>query len=115
MSPLTSPPMSPPTSQPIRIRARQVDGVTHVQVLMPHPMETGMRQDDKGRLVPAHHITDVVVTLGSRTVFAARMSIAVSRDPLLGFRLTDARVGQVLRVAWTDTHGQSRSDEAAVT
>lgn len=106
---------SPPTSQPIRIRARLIDGVTHVQVLMPHPMETGMRQEEAGRLVPAHHITDVVVTLGLRTVFAARMSIAVSRDPLLSFRLTDAPAGQVLRVAWTDTQGQSRSDEATIT
>jgi sulfur-oxidizing protein SoxZ len=102
-------------NQPIRIRARLVEGVAQVQVLMPHPMETGMRQDEAGRLVPAHHITDVDVTLGSRTVFAARMSIAVSRDPLLSFRVADARVGQVLRVTWTDTQGQRRSDESTIT
>lgn len=102
-------------SQPIRIRARLVDGLAHVHVLMPHPMETGMRQGEGGRLVPAHHITDVDVTLDGRTVFAARMSIAVSRDPLLSFRLADARAGQTLRVAWTDTQGQSRADEAIVT
>ena len=100
--------------QPIRIRARIDNGVAHVQILMPHPMETGMRQDDAGQLVPAHHITDVVVTLGARTVFAARMSIAVSRDPLLSFRFTGAQTGQSLRVAWTDSRGQSRSDQAVI-
>ena len=101
--------------EPIRIRARMVGGVAHVQVLMPHPMETGMRQDPAGGVVPAHHITDVVVSLGSRTVFAARISIAVSRDPLLSFRLTDVQSGQTLRVAWTDTRGEGRSDEALIT
>lgn len=102
-------------SQAIRIRARLVGGVATVHVLMPHPMETGMRQDDVGRLVPAHHITDVQVTLGERTVFAARMSIAVSRDPLLSFRVTGARAGERLRVVWADSQGQTRSDEAVIT
>ena len=83
--------------RPIRIRARQEGSFVTVQILMPHPMETGMRQDEGGRLVPAHHITDMRVTLGERTVFAAHMSIAVSRDPLLSFRLNGARAGQMLR------------------
>ena len=33
-------------TEPIRIRARVHDGITDVQILMPHPMETGMRQDE---------------------------------------------------------------------
>ncbi len=52
------------------------------------------------------------MTLAGRNVFAARMSIAVSRDPLLSFRVTGASPGQTLRVAWIDSKGQSRSDEA---
>lgn len=101
-------------AEPIRIRARLHDGITEVQILMPHPMETGMRQDETGRLVPVHHITGVEVTLGTRTVFAARMSFAVSRDPLIAFRFTGARPGQRLRVAWTDSRGEARADEAAI-
>jgi sulfur-oxidizing protein SoxZ len=99
---------------PIRIRARLADGVADVQILMLHPMETGMRQDEAGQLVPAHHITDVVVTLAERTVFSARMSIAVSRDPLLAFRVSGARAGQRLRVVWSDSRGQARSEEAVI-
>jgi len=101
-------------SQAIRIRTRREGALVNVQILMPHPMETGMRQDENGRLVPAHHITDVVVTLGERKVFAARMSIAVSRDPLLSFRMSSARAGQALRVAWTDSQGQTRNDTAVI-
>jgi len=103
------------TALPIRIRARLRDGITDVQVLMPHPMETGLRLDEAGRRVPLHHITDVVVTLGTRTVFVAQMSFAVSRDPLLSFRFSGAQAGQRLRVAWTDSRGETRFDEAAIT
>lgn len=101
-------------AQPIRIRARSHGGVTDVQILMPHPMETGMREDEAGRVVPAHYITDVHVTLGERSVFAARMSIAVSRDPLLAFRFSGAAGGDRLRVSWTDSQGDARSDEAVI-
>jgi sulfur-oxidizing protein SoxZ len=101
-------------SQPIRIRARLRQGVAEVTILMPHPMETGLRLDEAGRMPPAHFITHVSVTLGERNVFSARMSFAVSRDPLLNFRFSGAALGDRLRVAWTDNLGESRTDEAVV-
>ena len=101
-------------AQPIRIRARAHAGTTEVQVLMPHPMETGLRLDEAGQRVPLHHITEVIVTLGARTVFAARMGFAMARDPLLTFRFTGAQAGQRLRVAWTDSRGEARADEAVI-
>jgi sulfur-oxidizing protein SoxZ len=100
--------------QPIRIRTRLQGDVAEVKVLMPHPMETGMRQDPSGALVPAHFITDVDIRVGARQVFAARMSFAVSRDPLLTFRFSGASPGQRLRVAWTDSRGDTRVDEAVI-
>ena len=48
-------------AEPIRIRARHRDGLTEVLLLMPHPMETGLRKDDSGSFVAAHYITDVRV------------------------------------------------------
>jgi sulfur-oxidizing protein SoxZ len=101
-------------TQPIRIRARVLDGIADVKILMPHPMETGLRHDEAGQVVPAHFITDVAVTLAERTVFAARMSFAVAADPLLAFRFRGARPGQRLRVAWTDSLGEARVDEAVI-
>ena len=63
---------------------------------MPHPMETGLRVGEAGTLVPAHHITDVAVTLAGRSVFAASMSFAV------------------LRVTWRDNSGDTRADETVI-
>jgi sulfur-oxidizing protein SoxZ len=101
-------------SEPIRIRCRLRGDVAEVQVLMPHPMETGLRAGRVGALVPLHHITDVAVTLAERPVFAARMSVAISRDPLIAFRVGGARAGQRLRVTWRDSHGDTRADETVI-
>jgi sulfur-oxidizing protein SoxZ len=94
-------------NQPIRIRAVLRDGVVHAQVLMPHPMETGLRHDSATGLVPAHHIDEVRVTLDDRTVFSAHMSIAVSRDPLLGFRFRCASAGPTAAVRCAATKRSS--------
>jgi sulfur-oxidizing protein SoxZ len=99
-------------SLPIRIRARVRNGVTDVTIQMIHPMDTGLRVDDSGRAIPAHFITHVSVTLGERPVLFARMSFAVSQDPLLNFRFSGGLVGERLRVSWTDNLGEVRVDEA---
>ena len=102
------------TFSPIRIRARLKDGVAEIHVLMPHPMETGMRTDDTGQLVAAHHITDVKISVAGRPALEARMSMAVSQDPLLSFRFKGARLGDQIRVVWTDNRGEQRTDEISI-
>ena len=99
---------------PIRIRARHVQGRTEVTLLMPHPMETGLRRDDRGGFVPAHYITEVQVLADGRTVLQARLSHAVSRDPLLSFRYRGGAPGDRVQVRWTDSRGEQRSDSVLV-
>ncbi|MCU0968111.1 MAG: thiosulfate oxidation carrier complex protein SoxZ [Rubrivivax sp.] len=97
-------------AQPIRIRARRRDAVTEVTVLAPHAMETGMRRDDRGQLVPAHHITELVARVGDRVLLRASMTIAVASDPLLTFRVRDLPTGSRIDVQWTDSRGERRID-----
>ncbi len=99
---------------PIRIRAQLKDGITEVHVLMPHPMETGLRQDDTGQFVAAHFITDVQIRVAGRTVLAATLGRGVSADPLLHFRLKGAAPGERISVVWNDSRGEQRTDEAAI-
>ena len=99
---------------PIRIRAQLKDGITEVHVLMPHPMETGMRQDDAGQFVAAHFITDVQVRIAGREVLSATLGRGVSADPLLHFRLKGAAAGERISVAWVDSRGERRSDESVI-
>jgi sulfur-oxidizing protein SoxZ len=102
------------TNTPIRIRARLREGLTEVHVLMPHPMETGLRADAAGHVVAAHHITDVQISVAGRPALTARMSMAVSQDPLLSFRFRGGQVGDRVSVAWTDNQGGQRSDEVSI-
>jgi len=101
--------------EPIRIRARVEGGLTEVKVLMPHPMETGLRGDGHGALRPAHHIALVRVSHRDRVVLVAHLSIAVSQDPLLAFRFKGAQPGERLCVEWIDSRGLSRRDDAVIT
>jgi len=100
---------------PIRIRAHVKDGIAEAHVLMPHPMETGLRHDEAGLPIAAHYITDVRVEVAGRAVMTARMGIAVSADPLLTFRFRGAVPGDRITVAWTDNRGDARMDEGVVT
>lgn len=102
------------TAKPIRIRARAKGDVTEVTMLLAHPMETGLRKDAAGALVPAHYITEVLVLAEGRTVLEARMSHAVSQDPLLSFRFRGAKPGDRITVSWTDSRGEQRSDAVLV-
>lgn len=99
---------------PIRIRAQLKDGITEVHVLMPHPMETGLRQDEAGQFVAAHFITDVQVRIAGREVLNATLGRGVSADPLLHFRLKGAAAGERISVAWVDSRGERRSDEGVI-
>ena len=101
-------------SEPIRIRARLKGGITEVVVLMPHPMETGLRVAPTGVAAPAHFITEVQVSVGQRNVLSARLGIAVSKDPLLTFRFRGGVAGERIRVTWKDNRGEQRSDEALI-
>jgi sulfur-oxidizing protein SoxZ len=101
-------------SDPIRIRAKNIGELTEVQVLMPHPMETGLRKDDSGAYVAAHYITGLRVVVGERPVFEARLSQAVSKDPLIGFRFRGGRPGDRITVSWTDSRGDQRSDHTLI-
>lgn len=82
--------------------------------LMLHPMETGLRSDASGNLIPAHYITDVTVSIADRVVLEAQFSIAVAKDPLISFRFRGGRRGDPIRVAWVDNQGLQGSEEAVV-
>ena len=99
---------------PMRIRATaQPDGVD-VRILMAHEMETGQRRDSSGKLVPAHHITNVTVTHAGKTVLAAEWGPAVSKNPYLQFKFQGGKKGEEIVVTWTDNKGETRTDKATI-
>lgn len=98
----------------MRIRARAEGDVVEVKILVSHVMETGLRKDQEGGLVPAQFIQFLTVTHQGRSVLSAQWGPAVSANPFLSFKFRGGRKGETLTVSWTDNTGDSRSDEAPI-
>ncbi len=99
----------------IRMRIALEADVAVVKILMPHPMETGLRKDAvTGELVPMHYISHVVVSHNGRAVLDARTSRSVSRNPFLELRITGARAGDRIGVRWEDNRGESNALDAEI-
>lgn len=101
-------------AEPMRIRAVMAAGKVEVRVLMTHEMETGLRKDASGKLIPAHFIQNVTVTHNNRTVLSAQWGPAVSRNPFLHFRFAGGKPGEKVTITWTDNKGDRRTDETTI-
>jgi sulfur-oxidizing protein SoxZ len=99
---------------PMKIRASNKDGVTEVKVLMSHEMETGQRKDASGATVPAWYITEVSATYKGKPVLKAEFGPAVSKNPYLAFKFKGGDKGEKVVVSWTDSKGDTRSDEGVI-
>jgi len=99
----------------MKVRTRTQEGLIEVLVLINHPMETGLRSDKKTKQkIPAHFIQKVTLEHNGKTVVVADTGIGVSEDPLLGFRLQNAKNGDKLKVSWSDNKGESGSFDTKV-
>jgi sulfur-oxidizing protein SoxZ len=99
---------------PMKMRATLAGGFTDIRVLMTHPMETGLRKDADGKLVPVHFIQSVIVKVNGKTVVDSQTSQAVSRNPVFSFRVKGGAKGDKVQVSWVDNQGETNSTEAAV-
>jgi sulfur-oxidizing protein SoxZ len=93
----------------IKLRAKAKKGIVTVKALMNHPMETGLRKDKKtGKLIPAHHIQEVVAKAGDETVMSAVWGGAISKNPYLSIEYKGNK-GDNLTLSWVDNKGESDS------
>jgi sulfur-oxidizing protein SoxZ len=99
---------------PMRIRANASGDTVEVKVLMRHDMETGQRKDAEGKVVPAHFIQTLIAKCNDKVVLDAAMGTSVSKDPFLSFKFKGGAKGDKVSITWTDSKGDSRTDEAVI-
>ena len=98
----------------IKIRAQIQGDVTEVRILMQHPMETGLRKDDKGQTLPAQFIQSFTVSLNGKPIIDGQLNTSISKNPLFTFKARGVKSGDKLAVTWVDNTGDKRQDEITV-
>ena len=99
----------------MKIRTKLVDGSAHIVVLIIHPMQTGQRKDPRsGQAYPAHFIQSVTASINDKPVLVAQWGPAISKNPLLGFRVKGAKAGDSLVIAWEDNKGEKARATATI-
>jgi sulfur-oxidizing protein SoxZ len=72
-----------------------------VRAMVAHVMETGLRKNAEGQLIPRNIINRFECSLGSDPVLQWDLDTAVSRNPYLEFRFTARQSGE-LKMVWID-------------
>lgn len=101
-------------ADPMRIRAQAAGDKTTVRVLMSHEMETGLRKDSAGKVVPAWFIQEVTATHNGKPVLSVDWGPSISKNPFMQFAVKGAKAGDKIAITWVDNKGDKRTDEATV-
>ena len=78
--------------------------VLRVRAQIEHVMESGLRQDEAGKIRPRNIVTRFEAHLGTALLFAWEPGISISQNPYIEFTFL-AREGGELVMAWTDEKG----------
>ena len=89
----------------IRVRAIANGGITEVQTLIQHPMDSGFIKDENDQFIPAHFIQELTFEHNGRKVFVADWGTAVAKDPYVKFSFKGGNKGDDLKVGWIDNKG----------
>jgi sulfur-oxidizing protein SoxZ len=101
-------------ADPMRIRAQVAGDKVTVRVLMSHEMETGLRKDSAGKVIPAWFIQEITAAHNGQTVMTAQWGPSVSKNPFMQFNVKGAKAGDKITITWVDNKGDKRTDEATV-
>jgi sulfur-oxidizing protein SoxZ len=99
----------------IQVRTRSEEGQVEVIMRIEHPMETGQRTDPETKQkIPAHYIQKIELEHNGKVVATLQSGAGIAKDPLLGFRLKEAKNGDKLKISWADSKGESGATETTV-
>lgn len=99
-----------------RVRApdrMQPDQPGEIRTLMTHPMETGLRKDDAGQLIPEKIISEFHAALNGEQVMSARFYRAIAANPYLLFHIAPGHSGH-LELEWREDTGQTATATAEI-
>ena len=98
----------------IHVPAKAKHGeIIEIKALISHIMETGYRIGITGQPIPRDIIDDFVCTYNGEEVFRAKLYPAIAANPFISF-FTVATESGTLAFSWTDQHGETQVQTAAI-
>ena len=86
---------------------------TEIVTLISHPMETGLRPDATGKIIPQRIVKSFVASLDGAPLFEVDLFRSVAANPYFRFFLTPKRAGTI-DFAWTEDTGRRATASAPV-
>ena len=83
--------------------------VIEIRATIGHPMETGYRPDDSGRVLPRNIIKKFTCRYNGELVFSAEMFSAIAANPYLAFHTVALESG-TLALTWEGDNGFSQTE-----
>jgi sulfur-oxidizing protein SoxZ len=87
--------------------------VIEIKTLITHPMESGQRKGDDGKLVPRMIVNTLKVTFNDKPVLDVKLEPAVAANPYMAFFLKVPESG-TLKFTWVDDEKNSWSAESKI-
>lgn len=88
--------------------------IIEIRATIAHPMETGFRPGNEGKIMPRDIIKRVACTYNGALVFSAELFSAVAANPYLAFH-TIATDSGTLRFTWEGDNGFAQTETAEIT
>lgn len=93
----------------ILIHASTASGMTTVEALVKHPMDSGFVKDKAGKIIPPHYIEVIEFTHAGKVVLTGFWGPAVSKNPFIKFSFKGGKSGDPISVSWVDNKGENAS------
>ena len=97
----------------INVPAAKLGEVIEIRATIAHVMETGLRADDEGKVVPRDIVPRFECRLDGTSVFAADMFPAVAANPYVAFMLRADKSGSLVFL-WEGDRGFKHSETVAL-
>ena len=98
----------------MKLRAKLKDNVTEVKAIIIHPMHTGRGNDDFDKIIPAHFIQLIDLTLNGKPALQIQCGTGIAKNPYLTCFVDNAKIGDKVSLTWHDNLGKTRSGEIEV-
>lgn len=87
--------------------------VIEIKTLIAHPMETGLRKDQDGKVIPRKIINKFTCEFNGKPVFSADIEPAVAANPYMQFTAKVEESG-TFRFTWVDDDGTVTTADQAI-